>query len=834
MTELPRRRKLIEVALPLEAINAAAAREKAIRPGHPSTLHLWWARRPLAVARSVLLAQFIDDPSSHPDLFPTIEAQAAERERLFTLISKLAPWEASSDQALLDAAHQEIRQSWEATCRAERRVASVGEDLFLATWFDPDRLPAFHDPFAGGGSLPLEALRLGLETSASDLNPVAVLINHALLTIPSRFAYQPSVARLHERSEGEQQPELASPTAGIVEDVRRYGTRLRTELERRLGHLYPTVTITPELVKKRPDLAPYAGESLKIVSWLWARTVASPDPRYSHLHVPLVTSFDLSTRPNRRAYIEPVVHQKRPTPAGEVRTAMLPGFEYWEASYEFEVRLGEPPDAAATARGTRTDRPGQFRCLVSGATINRAYLQQEFRAGRQQQRLMAIVLQAPRHRIYLSPSAAPPHPVAVHPPWKLDQRMNTSTHDLVSGRGYGIERWSDLYTDRQAILLATLCDLIEPIRDEIHSHAIQAGLVDDRVSLAAGGRGALAYADAVVTYLALAIGKTADAQSMLCRWKPSMDQSIATFARQALPMVWDFSESNPFGKMAGDFQVSLDNMMRAVERLPIGHVNVSACDARSQMLSDQRVVSTDPPYYDNIGYADLSDFFYLWIRRALQAISPSWVQESETPKEAELVALAYRHGGVVEAKRFFAKGISQALNMIARQHHPDFPLTLYYASKRVEAKGATGADSWQSFLEAIISAGLAITATWPLRTELSNRVIGRRAAMLASSLVLVCRPQPLRRPSGDQDTFVQNLSEELARVVPMWRQAGVAAVDLPQAAVGLGMSIYTRYVWNQQENQFSVSQAMSRIAQTLQQFLAADSGENRAATGPST
>ncbi|MFM8253112.1 MAG: hypothetical protein ACKOBW_16085, partial [Planctomycetota bacterium] len=446
--------------------------------------------------------------------------------------------------------------------------------------------------------------------------------------------------------------------------------------------------------------------------------------------------------------------------------------------------------------------------------------------GRHGTKLLAVVLQAPRHRIYLSPADAPASPAEITPPWKLDELMNTATHDLVSGRGYGIERWSDLYTDRQAMLLATLCDLIEPLRDEIHAEARKAGLAADGISLADGGRGALAYADAIVTYLALAIGKTADAQSMLCRWKPSMDQSIATFARQALPMVWDFSESNPFAAMAGDYQVSLDNMMRAVERLPIGRAAVEACDARQQTLSEYRVVSTDPPYYDNIGYADLSDFFYLWIRRALAAVSPSWVTERTTPKEAELVALSYRHGGVAEANRFFTTGMRQALQAIARQHHPDFPITLYYASKQTESKGESGVDSWQAFLEAIIGTGLAITAAWPLRTELSNRVIGRRANMLASSLVLVCRPQPLRRPAGDPVQLAQQLREDLQRVVPLWRQAGVAAIDLPQAAVGLGMSIYTRYVWNQSENPLSVAQAMSLINQTLQQFLAAELGES--------
>ncbi|MFM9116680.1 MAG: DUF1156 domain-containing protein, partial [Planctomycetota bacterium] len=464
-TEPPTRRKLIEVALPLEAINAAAAREKAIRPGHPSTLHLWWARRPLAVARAVLLAQLIDDPSSHPDQFPTLESQEVERQRLFELIAQLAPWEKSNDPELLDAAHQEIIHSWQATCRAERKSAAAGEDLFLAAWFDPDRLPGFHDPFAGGGSLPLEALRLGLDTRASDLNPVAVLINQALLNIPSRFAYQPAIAPQVIRPPRRAQQIQSTPTSGLANDVRWYGQRLRKELQHRLGHLYPPVTITSALAKRRPDLAPYVGQTLPIVAWLWARTVKSPDPRYAHLDVPLVTSFELSSRPSRRAYLEPIVQHQQLASQSKVKTALLPGFETLESTYHFEVRLGEPPDPANTARGTRALKRGQFYCLLSGSPITRPYLQQEFRAGRHGTKLLAVVLQAPRHRIYLSPADAPASPAEITPPWKLDELMNTATHDLVSGRGYGIERWSDLYTDRQAMLLATLCDLIEPLRD---------------------------------------------------------------------------------------------------------------------------------------------------------------------------------------------------------------------------------------------------------------------------------------------------------------------------------------------------------------------------------
>jgi putative DNA methylase len=296
-------KKLIEVALPLDAINTAAAREKSIRHGHPSTLHLWWARRPLAAARAVIFAQLVHDPEDlwrcqNPDKEPNQQVTGhwtKARAKLFKIIEDLVLWENTTNEAVLKPAREAIRQSWRETCELNKDHPEA-KDLF-----DPAKMPGLHDPFAGGGSIPLEAQRLGLEAFASDLNPVAVLINKAMIEIPPKFAGMPPV-----------HPDATNPlktwigAAGLAEDVRRYGAWMRDEAHKRIGHLYPPIEITKSMVKQRPDLEQYEGEKLTVIAWLWARTVKSPNPAFSHVDVPLASTFILSSKEGKESYVEPV------------------------------------------------------------------------------------------------------------------------------------------------------------------------------------------------------------------------------------------------------------------------------------------------------------------------------------------------------------------------------------------------------------------------------------------------------------------------------------------------------------------------------------------------
>ena len=776
-------KKLIEVALPLDVINVAAAREKSIRHGHPSTLHLWWARRPLAAARAVIFAQMVNDPGYQQGggfkYGMNKEKAAIERERLFKIIEELVLWENTTNEDVLGRARAEIRRSWRETCELNKDHPQA------ATLFDPDKLPAFHDPFAGGGALPLEAQRLGLESYASDLNPVAVLINKAMIEIPPKFAGLPPVnPGWRQQADGRRAMTTDWCGArGLADDVRYYGQWMRDEAEKRIGHLYPQIAITAEMVEDphnpRPDLKPYIGKKLTVIAWLWARTVKSPNPAFSHVDVPLASTFMLSTKEGKEAYVDPIIE---------------------DGGYRFTVKVGKPENVEAAKNGTKLSRGANFQCVMSGTPIAGDYIKAEGRAGRMGARLMAIVAEGTRGRVYLAPSLE--HETAAQkakPTWRPEGEIATR---MTGGNctPYGLTSWGDLFAPRQLVALTTFSDLVQEALAKVKTDAVAAGTADDGRGLNEGGTGATAYAEAVGVYLAMAVSKMSDAQSSLCRWKTTMDQSIATFGRQALPMVWDYSEANAFGQMAGDPFVSLKNMMRVVDQLPAklsGHVRHA--DAQSQSLSEGAVVSTDPPYYDNIGYADLSDFFYVWLRRSLKTIFPDLFATLAVPKAEELVATPYRHGSKEKAETFFLNGMTQAMHRLVEQAHPAFPVTIYYAFKQAESDGKDGTTNtgWDTFLAAVIEAGFAISGTWPMRTELGNRMIGSGTNALASSIILVCRKRAADAPTASRREFIRELNAALPEALLDMTCGGVnspvAPVDLSQAIIGPGMAIFSQY-----------------------------------------
>lgn len=798
------KKKLIEVALPLVAINKACAKEKSIRHGHPSTLHLWWARRPLAAARAVIFAQMVDDPSSYPDLFPTEKAQEKERQRLFKIIEDLVLWENTTNETVLQQARDEIWQSWRRTC-AEAADHPRAKELF-----DRHTLPAFHDPFAGGGALPLEAQRLGLKSYASDLNPVAVLINKSMIEIPPKFAGRPPVnPEWQGKSQGEQSLKQWRGAQGLAEDVRYYGQWMRDEAEKRIGHLYPKIEITANMAKERPDLKKYVGRKLTVIAWLWARTVKSPNPAFAGVNVPLISTFMLSTKAGKEAYVEPVIEN---------------------GDYHFTVKVGKPKDAEAAKSGTSAGKRAAFKCIMSGTPLPYDYIRSEGQAGRMGARLMAIVAEGERGRVYMAPT---PEMEAIaltaKPMWRPETTLPVNPRDFKTPN-YGLSTFADLFTPRQLVALTTFSDLVQEASERVKRDAIKAGLPDDGNPLKKDGTGATAYADAVGVYLGMAISKMADAQSSLCRWKTTMDQSIATFGRQALPMVWDFSEANAFGEMAGDPLVSLKNMMRVVDQLPAkvaGHADQA--DAQSQKLSKDAVVSSDPPYYDNIGYADLSDFFYVWLRRTLKPIFPELFATLAVPKAEELVATPYRHGSKKKAEVFFLDGMTKAMHRLAEQAHPAFPVTIYYAFKQAESDGGNGMTNtgWDTFLAAVIKAGFAISGTWPMRTELGNRMIGSGTNALASSIVLVCRQRSSNAFTATRREFVAALKSELPEALAHLQRGNIAPVDLAQAAIGPGMAVYTRYekVLDAEGNKLTVREALALINQTLDEALAEQEGD---------
>ena len=843
------KKKLIEVALPLVAINVASAREKSIRHGHPSTLHLWWARRPLAAARAVIFAQMVDDPSAYVDVLradpklrrkaetalkarlklweeartlakqakaaglavvepgpePTLDEMLTdeERQRLFRIIEELVLWENTTNETVLQAARDEIWQSWRRTC-AENADHPRAKELF-----DRNKLPGFHDPFAGGGALPLEAQRLGLESYASDLNPVAVLINKAMIEIPPKFAGQPPVNPTARQDKGAKLQTWRG-AQGLAEDVRYYGQWMRDEAEKRIGHLYPKVEVTAEMAKERPDLKPYVGRKLTVIAWLWARTVKSPNPAFANVDVPLVSTFMLGTKPGKEAYVEPVIEN---------------------AGYRFTIKVGKPKDAEAAKNGTKLSRGANFQCVMSGTPISGDYIKAEGMAGRMGERMMAIVAEGDRGRVYLAPSEhhekianmADPGDAAsaIHAPIAYEPRA-------IWCLLYGLDSFDKLFTARQLVALTTLSDLVQEARERIKCDAMNAGLTDG------GGKkqsvGATALADGIAVYLGCAVSRMANYSSTLCVWSSHAKDELAkqVFLRQGLPMTWDFAETNPFSSAGGTLDTNIQYLKRAIDGLPgFGAGHASQADAMRVEIQS-RMVSTDPPYYDNIGYADLSDFFYVWLRRSLKPVFPELFATVTVPKAEELIAAPYRQGGKEAAEAFFLSGMTKAMHRLAEMTHPAFPVTIYYAFKQSESDRVSGTAStgWDTFLDAVIRAGFAITGTWPMRTELIGN-LKKDISALASSIVLVCRPRSANASTATRREFVTALKSELPAALAHLQRGNIAPVDLAQAAIGPGMAVYTRYakVLDAEGQPLSVREALALINQTLDEALAEQEGD---------
>ncbi len=770
------RKKLIEVALPLEAINRESAREKSIRHGHPSTLHLWWSRKPLSTCRAVLFASLVDDPSADPEQFPSEEAQEEERRRLFRIIEELVKWENSTDEGVLAAARAEIIRSTDG---------------------DP---PPVLDPFCGGGSIPLEAQRLGLEAHASDLNPVAVLITKALIEIPPRFAGLPPV-----NPEAREKLQMGGwrGAQALAEDVRYYGRWMRDEAERRIGLLYPKVTLPAE----------HGGGEAMAIAWLWVRTVKCPNPACS-AEMPLTSKWALSTKKGKQAWVEPIVDHAAKTVRFEVRTG-----------------IGVAPKGTVNRQGAR--------CLVCGASVPFDHVRSEGRDGRMGARLMAIVAEGQRGRVYVAPDGRHEQVASsARPTWTPESDLP----DQALGfrvQAYGMTKHRHLFTDRQLVALTTFSDLVAEARERVVADALAANLPagpDLPEAFPGDSATASSYADAVATYLALGVSRLADINNAFCRWENTKTQVRNLFGRQAIPMIWDFAENNVFGKAAGDYSVSLGSLAKVIDAsVPAVSGGVAAqLDAASSFTeADSPFVSTDPPYYDNIGYADLSDFFYVWLRRSLKDVYPDLFSTLLVPKARELVATPYRFDGDKKrAQEFFEKGLGQAFLRVRQGSNPLYPVTIYYAFKQTEsgddgASGTTASTGWETMLAGLLEAGFLVTGTWPMRSELSNRPVASGTNALASSVVLVCRPRPADAPLASRREFLSALKAELPDALRRLQHGNVAPVDLAQASIGPGMAVFSRYskVLEADGSPMSVRTALGLINQALDEVVAEQEGE---------
>lgn len=773
------KKKLIEVAIPLEAINAASAREKSIRHGHPSTLHLWWARRPLAACRAVLFAQLVDDPSSDLVKFPTHEAQEAERKRLFGIIEDLVQWENSTNEEVLERARTEIRKS----CGGE--------------------LPPIYDPFSGGGSIPLEAQRLGLPAYGSDLNPVAVIIGKAMIEIPPKFKDK---APIHP---GAKERHFYRNADGLAEDVKYYGEWMREKAFQRIGHLYPQVDLPKE----------YGGGKANVIAWIWARTVPSPDPAFSDVQVPIASSFALGTKPGREAWIDASPDRKTKTISYEVK------------------RGGSKDDISRAKKGTKSGQ-ANFRCLLSDAPISGSYVDSAASRGQMGRVLLAIAAEGQRGRAYISPSSVQLEAVA-----QAEREIGNLNTDFLSvpcrgtfasnaqGRRYGFEHFEDYFLPRQLAALTAFSDVLEELQEKIVGDCAQSGWNGDDEPLARGGVGPRAYAEAIRVFLAFAIDRSADRGSTICSWdsSPKMEALRNTFARQAIPMTWDFAEGNPFSDSSGNFLSNVDWVARVVEVLvPDAYGSINQHDAQTVSYPGKVAISTDPPYYDNIEYSDLSDFFYVWLKRNCGRIFPDIFGFLSTPKREELVATRYRHGGQEQADQFFLDGMTKAIERMTHQIGNELPATIYYAFKQseVESEGISS-TGWATFLQAVVRAGFSVVGTWPTRTEMSNRMVASGTNALANSVVLVCRKKDPAAETITRAEFIRALKRELPPAIAELQVANIAPADMPQSAIGPGMGVFSRYkaVLESDDSPMSVKTALQLINRELDEYLGGIQGE---------
>lgn len=766
------KKKLIEVAIPLEIINAASAREKSIRHGHPSTLHLWWARRPLVACRAVLFAQLVDDPSSHTEAFPTPEEQERERKRLFGIIEDLVKWENSTNEEVLERARVEIRRS----------CGGV--------------LPPVYDPFSGGGSIPLEAQRLGLPAYGSDLNPVAVTIGKALISIPPKFKNaSPVHPDIKARS-------FYRNAEGLAEDVKYYSDLMREKAWKRVGHLYPLANVPAE----------NGGGKATVIAWIWARTIPSPDPAFSDVHVPIASSFVLSSKPGREAWVEPIIEKSNKSISYKIKTQ------------------GTKEEISVASQGTKAGRGANFRCLISNTAITPDYVKSVGKSGKLGQTLIAVVVEGPQGRLYLPPSLHDEEVAsAASPTWHPEIPLPRHSQ-YIGVLSYGFDSFGDLYTNRQLSALEAFSDAAVETWKIALEHACNVLPSKDDRSLNDGGMGAVAYADAIRTYLSFLVSQVANHSTSVCGWNSPNQQMRSTFSRQAISMTWDYAEVNPFSTSSGSFHNLQSRMVKGFETLGASSLPgiISQLDAQNVVYSNDMAISTDPPYYDNIPYADLSDLFYEWLRRLLQDTYPDIFSTLAVPKMEELVADRMRHNGAEKADAFFLDGMSSVFSAMAKQTNAEIPCTVYYAFRQseIEQEGVSS-TGWATFIQAILDAGYALVGTWPMRTEKPGRMRAVGANALANSVVLVCRKRESDAEIITRAEFIRHLKRELPPAINELQAANIAPADMPQSAIGPGVGVFSRYkaVLESDDSPMSVKTALQLINKELDEYLGGIQGE---------
>lgn len=766
-------KKLIEVALPLPEINDASAYDKMPGIGpHPKGIHHWWARLPLPTARAILFASVVDDPEAHPDKWPTEQQQHAERERLFDILRRMM------GKKLHDA--PEVY----AEAKAEMLKHCDGQ------------LPTVLDPFAGGGSIPLEANRMGFEAHAGDLNPVAVLLNKCNLEIAPRWAEHPPVNPVDRERIGGSKGWRG--TNGLAADVRYYGDLIRQHAFTELGNLYPKIRLPKE----------DGGSDTNVVAWIWARTVVSPNPAAKGNRVPLLSSYWLSNKKGSEVWLKPEISSDR-------------------SRVRFEIVHGRPENARSVASGNKLGRGANFECLLTCQPIADEYVKSEGLAGRLGLQLIAVVADGGRRRVYLPPTETQSTAAQCEKLPEVHSGEMPNNARWFSPPLFGLSTYTSIFVPRQLAGLCSITEKLGAIEDEVLSASKNTGMND---------ADAREYSLAIRTFLSLAIDRCTDFNNSICRWSPSNQKVMNLFGRQAIPMVWDFAEANLLGNSVGAWITCCEYVAKCIETIPGSSTSTGVARqidaaAGSNGISNL-MVSTDPPYYDNIGYAALSDFFYVWLRKSIGKQYPELFDTMMVPKLAELTASPERFdGNKQEAKEHFESGFRKAFTSLQNNLDHRFPLTVYYAFKQEDEDGGSASSDeqegidlttgWETLLEALILSGFQITGTWPVRASQKWRMVSMGTNALASYIVLACRPRPDNAPQIASNQFRYELKRSLPAALLHLQQGNIAPVDFAQAAIGPGMAVYSRYgrILDSSGNAMTVRTALGIINQTLTEVL---------------
>ncbi len=639
-------------------------------------------------------------------------------------------------------------------------------------------LPVVFDPFCGGGSTLVEAQRLGLPAVGSDLNPVAVLITRTLTQL---------IPRVRGRAPIQPEDRLAAVSGGsldgLVTDVRHYARRVREVAWQQVGHLYPAVN----------------GDT--VIACLWARTVTCANPACGAT-IPLYTSPWLSKRRSEKRWLKPVAVGKHA---------------------EFEIGEGDGPPPPATKA---SPRGATFRCLSCPEPTPEAYVKAEGEAGRLGIQLLAVVVDGATGRRYLPADENQRKTADVTVPDDSPELALPNYTRWFSPPAFGLTTQADLYTPRQLHVLGAFADAVAQVPDWVTADG-----------------GDASYATTIATILGLCVGKLAMSNSTQARWYIGNDNGtprvIPAFGRHALPMMWDFTELNPFCDRAANWSGILESILAGLRALPPSKESayVAQCDVRKAgdlVRARTALVATDPPYFGQIGYADLSDYFYVWERRALRNVHPDLFGTIAAPKDAELIATPYRHGGDMSvARRYFVDGFTEAFTALRKAARPDLPMIIIYAHRQEEAEedGLTS-SAWDAIIEALLTAGLGVAGTWPVHATHSSRQIGLGTNSLASYTAMVCRPRRVDAAMTDRPGFLRVLRAELPPAIRKMQDAAVPALDLTQAALGPGLAVFSRFaqVVEPSGDPMSVRTAIGLINQVRSEALTEQQDEFDTAT----